>query len=163
VERINFVAGDAWEGYNPMHDVCRLVINAAVTAASRRQEQRLPNFEFSLVEPPGACCKESHANGMQLRLDDAAFARKMKAARGYAELSGEVLAALKRTSTEAFRLECLHEGGADSPGHHGGDAPFYEQYGEKQVAAGHYHRVIRYQNHILPLAKALAHFAENPA
>src|SRR5947209_8011263 len=28
VQRIGCVAGDACEGYNPMHDVCRLVINA---------------------------------------------------------------------------------------------------------------------------------------
>src|SRR5688572_8495805 len=34
-ERIDYVAGDAFEGYNPMHDVCRLVINTAVTVAKR--------------------------------------------------------------------------------------------------------------------------------
>jgi hypothetical protein len=161
VERINFVAGDALEGYNPMHDVSRLVINAAVNAVSQRQEHRLANFEFSLVEPPCACPKESHANRIQRQLDDAAFTRKMIAARGYAELSGEVLAALKRTSTEAFRLECLHAAGSEEPGHDCADPPFYEQYGEKQVAAGHYRQVIRYQEHILPLTEALKRFAES--
>ena len=39
-ERIDYVAGDAFEGYNPMHDVCRLVINAAVTIATRIKRAR---------------------------------------------------------------------------------------------------------------------------
>src|SRR5512147_1849395 len=33
---ITSVAGDGWEGYNPVHDVCRLVIDAAVAIASQR-------------------------------------------------------------------------------------------------------------------------------
>src|SRR5262249_10267711 len=30
---IDFVAGDAYEGYNPTHDLCRVLINAAVEMA----------------------------------------------------------------------------------------------------------------------------------
>ena len=33
--------------------------------------------------------------------------------------------------------------------------PYYESYGEKQVASGHYDRVIRYQNHVKPLVAAI--------
>jgi hypothetical protein len=32
---------------------------------------------------------------------------------------------------------------------------FYELYGEKLVAAGHYEKVIRYREHMLPLAQAI--------
>lgn len=33
--------------------------------------------------------------------------------------------------------------------------PFYELYGEKLVAAGRYETVIRFQEHMLPLAQAI--------
>ena len=46
-----WVAGDAAEGYNPTHDVCRLVINAAVAIAARRGVS-IPNLEFPLDAPP---------------------------------------------------------------------------------------------------------------
>ena len=157
-ERIDCVAGDAFEGYNPLHDVCRLIINAAVTAASRSREHRIANFEFSLIDRPGCSHEVPHAYGIRGILDEAAFARKMKAAQEYAQLAGEVLAALERTSSDAFRVECL------CPVDHAGDFscehPFYEQHGEKQVAAGYYDRVLRYKEHIAPLGEALKRYAE---
>jgi hypothetical protein len=117
---------------------------------------------------------------MWLNLEDAAFARKLTAARNYPELAAEVEAALSgaasvglrahpdlaarsgfktgtvaegSTSGETFRVECLRparefEQALDVP-------PFYEQYGERQVAAGHYTRVLRLREHMLPLAEAL--------
>jgi hypothetical protein len=159
-ERIDYVAGDAFEGYNPMHDVCRLVINAAVTVAQRLRGHRVGNLEFSLTGGPHVCHDPPHADGICRLLDDAAFARKMAAAKGYAQLAGEVHAALERTSTDAFRVECLCpvDPGGDHPCD---DPPFYEQYGEKQVAAGYYHRVLRYDEHIAPLAEALRRYAES--
>jgi len=160
VEGIDYVAGDAFEGYNPMHDVCRLVINAAVTIAERGQGRRLGNFEFSLVSQPSACHKQLHAEGICRILDDAAFARKLAAAKGYAELAGEVDATMARNATDALRAECLRPVGPDSYEYRCDRPPFYEQYGEKQVAAGYYHQVIRYHEHIAPLADALRGYAE---
>ncbi len=157
-ERIDYVAGDAFEGYNPMHDVCRLVINAAVTVAGRERGQCVANFEFSLTGP---CNELPHPNRIWRLLDEAAFARKMTAAKGYAQLSGEVSAALERTSTEAFRVECLCPVDRCAGDYRGNEPPFYEQYGEKQVAAGYYDRVLRYNEHIAPLAEALRRYVES--
>ncbi len=159
-ERIDYVAGDAFEGYNPMHDVCRLMINAAVTVARRARERRIANLEFSLIgQPP--CHERLHAEGLCRRLDDAAFTRKMAAAKGYPELAGEVDAALERRSNDALRVECLSPVGPE-PGDYSCDqVPFYEYYGEKQVAAGYYDRVLRYREHIAPLAAALRRYAES--
>jgi hypothetical protein len=154
VERIDYVAGDALEGYNPMHDVCRLVIDAAVTEAKRARGHAVTNFEFSLIRQQGVCHKAPHVDGICRFLDDSAFARKMSAAMEYAELAGEIRPRLQ-TSTETLKTECLRpvnlssKRRADCP-------PFYEQYGEKQVAAGFYRQVIRYDKHIAPLAEALA-------
>ena len=159
-ERIDYIAGDAFEGYNPMHDVCRLVINAAVTVA-RLRGHRVENLEFSLIGEPAVCHEPRHADGICRLLDDAAFARKRAAAKGYAELAGEVDAALERTPTDALRVECLRPVGAGAGDYRCDDPPFYEQYGEKQVAAGYYHRVLRYREHIAPLAEALGNYAES--
>src|SRR4029079_15224355 len=60
-EGIDFVAGDALEGYNPMHDVCRLVINAAATVAGQVRGRRVANFKFSLTGEPGALHASSPA------------------------------------------------------------------------------------------------------
>ena len=159
-ERIDYVAGDAFEGYNPTHDVCRLVINTAVTVARRLRGHCVGNLEFSLVSQPAGCHEPPHANGICRLLDDRAFAQKMAAANGYAELSGEVQATLERTSIAALRTECLRPVGPGSGEYPCDQSPFYESYGEKQVAAGHYHRVLRYHEHIAPLAEVLSRYAE---
>ncbi|MCM3873830.1 MAG: hypothetical protein ND895_24340 [Pyrinomonadaceae bacterium] len=160
-EQVEYVAGDAFEGYNPMHDVCRLVINSAVAVARRERGQRLGNFEFSLVGQPDAYCERPNTNGTWRELDEAAFARKMTAAKGYAQLAGEVYAALERTTADAFRVERLYSVDSSAGDNHCDDPPFYEQYGEKQVAAGHYQRVLRYYEHIAPLAEALRRYVES--
>lgn len=156
VERIDYVAGDALEGYNPMHDVCRLVINAAVTAANRARGHCVANFEFSLIGQERVCHEAPHVAGICRLLDDSAFARKLSAAEEYAELAGEIQPRLKQTSTEALRTECLRAVNLGSSERRGDCPPFYEQYGEKQVAAGFYRQVIRYDKHMAPLAEALA-------
>jgi len=159
--RIDYVAGDAFEGYNPMHDVCRLVINAAVTVARRSRGHRVGNLEFSLIGQPNVCHEPPHADGICRLMDDAAFARKIAAAKGYAELAGEVHAALERTSTDALRVECLRPVSPVPSEYRCDQLPFYEYYGEKQVAAGHYHRVLRHHEDISPLAEALRRYSEN--
>src|SRR6266436_88565 len=46
--RIEYIVGDAIEGYNPVHDVCRLVINAVVKKVCR-MGYRVANFDVSLA------------------------------------------------------------------------------------------------------------------
>ena len=121
------------------------------------------NLEFSLVGERGLCHVASHADGICRVLDDASFGRKMAAAKGYAELAGEVHAMEARTSSDALKTECLRPVDSSSVDCRGGQLPFYEYYGEKQVAAGHYLRVIRYHEHIAPLADALKRYAAKRA
>jgi hypothetical protein len=163
VERIECVAGDALEGYNSVHDVCRLVVNAAVTLASRRREHQIANFEFSLVNQPESDLRTPAADDLWLQLDEGAFARKISAAEGYAELAGEVFEALARAPVNAFRVERLVPVAEAAANRFDGEAPFYERYGEKQVAAGHYREVLRYAEHIAPLVEALHEFAARPS
>ena len=61
---------------------------------------------------------------------------------------------------DAFRSEHLRPVNMNHVGLNG-EKSYYELYGEKQVAAGHYRNVIRYRDHFLPLAEALARQADN--
>lgn len=57
-----------------------------------------------------------------------------------------------------FRVEWLRFVAAEgfAPSRRGvRERPFYEAYGKRQVQAGHYRCVLRYREHVLPLAAAL--------
>jgi len=57
---------------------------------------------------------------------------------------------------ERFRVECLRPVEVlSASGSKRTEIPFYELYGEKLVAAGHYETAIRYADHFLPLAEAV--------
>jgi hypothetical protein len=158
--KVDDVVADALEGFNPSHDLCRYLVNAAVALAQYRQRLGpVRNFEFLLEGSPAACPEDLRADSVRLELTDDDLARKIAAARSYPELREETDAALARFGSAAFRTECLRpvrdvRQGLDSLDQ---EPPYYERYGEQQVAAGHYDRVIRYRAHIQPLVRALWH------
>jgi hypothetical protein len=163
--RIEYVAGDASEGYNPAHDLCRLLLNAALQLIERRTGRRLANFDFPLIGRPDTCHQKLLKEAIRLELDDNAFARKVSIAQAYPELLQEVASTVEENGIDAFRRECLRPVSALFKTHALCDRPFYETYGEKQVAAGVYSTVLRYRQHMLPLADALQHYVaghENP-
>ena len=202
-EQIEYVVGDAAEGYSVTHDICRIMIGAAVELAERQYDHRVANFDFLVVGPPDECPDELRCEAIRMELDSEAFARKVNAAIAYspklaldveAALRGEPFQGVKRFSEpkltgevdvevsaavyeelesrpilraqlrniidgvpiDEFRVECLRPAGNRS----GTDWPttqplFYELYGEKLVAAGRYEKVIRYREHMQPLAEAI--------
>jgi hypothetical protein len=154
---VTLVAGDSREGYNPAHDLCRLMIDSAVSRL-RSSGGPVDNYEFDLVNlQPG----RSESGGV-FALDDEALQRKLASARAYKELSGEVLDALNRWGVDAFRLECLRPA-RDGAGQPPASVPFYEKYGEQQVASGYYRQVLRYRDHLSPLARWLEKKARRAA
>jgi hypothetical protein len=202
-EQIDYVVGDAAEGYSVTHDICRIMIGAAIKLAERAYGHRIANFDFLVVGPPDECANDLRDEAIWLRLGDDVFDRKVKAALAYTpklamdveaalagapfrgvrrfsepQLAGEVDVAVSGTvleelesrpllkaqlrdmldgvPLEAFRVECLRPVGDDSgTGWATNNPPFYELYGEKLVAAGRYQTVIRFQEHMLPLARAI--------
>ena len=152
---ITDVVGDAVEGFNPGHDACRLVINAALAVlADRGRHPR--NFEFPLEGAPGECPPEDLTAALCLELDAAALERKLAAAAAYPEMAAEVERALAAHGRAPFGVECLR------PVHYGleirgrsAQPPYYETYGERQVAADIYREVIRFETHLAPLAAGL--------
>ena len=160
-EKFDYVAGDALEGYNTSHELCRYLISAACELARRRSGRAIANYDFLLTGRPDECPPELRPNAICLRLDDAAIAHKLAAAENYPELKDEVAGALQKFGKSLFAVEWLRpvaNGMELRPT--AMDIPFYESYGEKQKAAGHYQNVIRQREHLFPLAQAMWDFVQ---
>ncbi len=147
------VACDGVEYYNPSHDVCHYVAASAVRVAAVRSGRTIRLYDFPLIAAPDACAAAARHDALVVRLDDGTFARKIEHARRYPELQAEVDRALAANGADAFRVEylCRVTSAAPAPA----AQPFYEQYGERQVAAGQYAHVIRFDPHLLGAQRAL--------
>jgi hypothetical protein len=136
---------DAAEGYNPAHDLCRLIGGAAIEMAGVSTAQ----FEYSVVHHP-----DSPSATVVVELTAAEHAAKMARARAQAASLADIEALVTRYGADAYRRETLSPV-ADWEAIDGGAPPLYERYGEERVAAGQYQTVIRLREHMLPLRDAL--------
>jgi hypothetical protein len=150
---IGCVAGDAMEGFNPGHDICRALIDGAVAIVQARTGRVLQNYEFAVHNDPAAIAAEAT---IRLKLDDAALERKIAAAMAYPEMQGEVRAALNRFGKQSFAVEYLRPATTSAmldkfeivP-------PRYELLGEIRVSEGRYDEIVRYREHLFPVFAAL--------
>jgi len=152
---IDFVAGDASEGFNPTHDICRVLINGAVALAERTSGRAISNYEFCLTEWEQDCQELHDDRCMHLRLEDELLRKKLDAAEEYAELRDEVRQAIGQRGTEHFHIECLREVCAPFAQNHDSGKPYYETWGEQRVVQGEYASVIRLKEHMLPIMEAV--------
>jgi hypothetical protein len=88
-----YVVGDAGEGYNPTHDVCRFLIDAAIMIAGRRLRRPIGNYQFTLN---GDASRAHFVPGLDqaivISLDDAVWAAKTSVISRYAaEVGGTLL------------------------------------------------------------------------
>jgi hypothetical protein len=144
------VAGDAMEGFNPIHDLCRALIDAAVSLAEVQTGRTMRNDEFALdhlVPQPGDATIE---------LDADALERKLAAGNDYPEMQREIDWAMGRFGVEHFAAERLRPSTMQRMmDDFAQREPAYERYGQLRVTEGRYRHVIRYQQHVLPLFAAL--------
>jgi hypothetical protein len=152
---IDFVAADAAEGFNPTHDICRQLANAAVSKARMLTGRAIANYEFCLTEWDLKSTETHDDRCWHLRLEDRLLRLKLNAAREYAELRDEVEQAIGLKGEEYFRIECLRKVTQPFLEHQQGYRPYYEELGEQRVAAGKYRSAIRYQSHMLPILRAI--------
>jgi hypothetical protein len=143
---ITAVLTDAAEGYNPVHDLCRSIAEAAVRLC---REPAPSLFEVDLMGHP-----TGSGTGIRLVLDDEAFARKLAAVKGNPALHEEAAWAFERYGADAFRTEFLRRSvtGVLAPGEH---VPYYEQIGNERVQQGRYRDVLRYGEHVRPVLASL--------
>jgi hypothetical protein len=140
------IVGDAAEGYNPVHDLCRLIAGAAIAMAGVSTKQ----YEYAVVNHPHS----SDSAAIVLDLDAVEYAAKMERALGQAAALTDIDALLSRHGADAYRTEALYPI-ADWTAVGGDAPPLYERYGEERVAAHRYSQVIRRREHMLPLRDAL--------
>jgi hypothetical protein len=150
-----FVTGDSVEGYNPAHDVCRMLIDAAMVIAGTRDVE-IENYDFAVVGKHPSCSEHV------LTLDDDELAWKLAAAHRYREMRHEVDKAIAEHGLDSFRVEKFRRRPAGADLEPPTDPPFYESHGEEQVAAGYYRRVLRYREHVAPLNDAILVSAARP-
>jgi hypothetical protein len=147
--RPGVIVCDAAEGYNPVHDLCRLIVGAAIEMAGVETRQ----YEYAVISDPrfpDATAEEITT----LELDDAAYAAKMTAARREAAGLADIDELLSRHGAEVYRRETFRRV-ADWTDIGGDAQPLYERFGEERVAANWYMRVIRRAEHMIPLRDAL--------
>ena len=149
---IEQVVCDAWENYNPGHDLCRVMTALAVDRARTISARTIAFYDYAVVGATGAT---GAAGQVVIDLDDEALARKLAAARSFDALHNDVEEQL-RDGSERFRIECLRPASADVILPENGEKPSYESFGEARVAAGRYATVLRYHEHFVPFVKALA-------
>jgi len=150
---IELIAGDACEGFNPTHDLCRYVINALATRCG------IENYDFLIEGELHECPGELKKKALWMHLSDNDFDRKLSVASHYPELIPDFKAALEQHGKAPFLTECLrpvHESRKfknwDTP------LPFYETYTTGKVKEGKESKVISFEKHLRPLAEKICSF-----
>ncbi len=144
-QQVAMIVHDAAEGYNPVHDLCRMIAGAAISIAGVETKQ----YEFDVVGAPRLSDAE-----IIIELDAAEFGAKLARARAQIAILADVDPLLERHGEETYRLEALRRV-VDWTADTDDGLPLYEQLGAERVAAGRYDAVIRRDEHMLPLRDAL--------
>jgi len=156
-QNIDQVVADSAEGYNSVHDVCRLIVDTAVEMSGRQ----IVNCEYPVI----GSLKGGDAVNKNYRvsiLREGALARKIASASAhFPELLEQIkqdfpaLADRSHAKTDSpLGREYLRERSYESEYSFAG-MPYYEKWGNEQVANGNYKQTIRYLDHMLPIAKSL--------
>jgi hypothetical protein len=133
------VAGDALEGFNPVHDLCRVLIDSACELLDITDPRR--NLAFSLTGAPVPT-----PESVTVRLDDAALARKIAAARAYTAIEDDVQRMIDAAGgIDAFGVEVLQpqRGRQWRPA---AFPPHYETVGRRRVQEGVYRDALTYDH-----------------
>lgn len=140
------VVTDAMEGFNPVHDLCRVMAGAACELAGVQMQR----YEFPIHAAPRP------ASSLSETLDDSTLVAKLSAARAMEDAIPDIGEMLLERGAEAFRTESFTPAAHWTvPGWKRGERPLYEQIGEERVASGRYESVIRYSDHFQPLIDTL--------
>jgi hypothetical protein len=153
-QKVGCVVMDAWQNYNPVHDLTHLLARVAAVEASKQLQRPILRLDYPVVLGPlaGAPCGPER---MRMVLSEPERAVKMQLVARYPEIADDVEAMLKEAGPCVLDTETLHHlrpladltPTADTP-------PWYEQYGEARVDSGVYASVLRW-SHMMPIVSAL--------
>ena len=156
---IEMLVGDALEGFNPTHDLCRYMINTMVEIYHRRTGKEIMNYDFLLEGSPRDYHEDDSSNTLLLHLTETELDRKISAANNYREIRADFERTIAKYGRQMFQVETLRP--VKVPylvKDWETEYPFYEEYGKQKVLEGEYKGVIYFEKHILPIVEALSHY-----
>jgi hypothetical protein len=156
-KEIDYVVGDALEGYNPAHDLCRYLTNAAIMSLPQ-DGKRPENYDVLIGNRNGAGTELNGRRGFSFELEPGPLAEKLQMAQTYTELMTDVQRVLTDEGIESVKTEQLRYL-SDFTFGSSSETPHYEVYGRQQVASGHYRELLTYRDHLRPIAEALRTWA----
>lgn len=160
-QHIDTLAGDAIEGFNPTHDLCRYMINTIAEIYQVEIGKPVGNFEFLLDGAPTQCPEELINEAVWIRLTEEDFQRKLAAAYDYPELRSEIEKIYEVHGATPFLTECLWPAGPSGKYKTWKtEEPWYESWGKEKLKSGKYKELISYHTHLLPLAEFLTHYSK---
>ena len=179
----DYVVADSAEGYNSVHDLCRLLANCSVLRAQQIIGRSIATFDYPVMSGFHNGVPNAVEGELRLVLDRSQFERKLSCAQKYyGSLIEEVAVSLAGTTDtshlkylevaqqlaemnqqaglDLFRTECMQPVSAESDYRDlVAPHPYYESRGAARVDAGFYEEVIRYHDHMLPLSDSIRAYA----
>ena len=151
---IEAVFGDALEGFNPSHDLCRYLTNSVVM--SLQSKVLINNYDFLLDNVIKNITSEKREDDIVLKLNKEKFEEKVLACDNYPELKTEVDRFSAKYGRDLFSTEFFRK--INNPKqikNWDTKHPYYEEFGKKRVIEGVYNQIISFENHMKPLAQIL--------
>ncbi|WP_378175942.1 hypothetical protein [Aquimarina sp. SS2-1] len=151
---IEMIVGDALEGFNPSHDVCRYLINA--TVFDLKDKVLLKNYDFFQEDVRMNRSASKKPEDITLELDETELQNKMAASLNYPEIKLEVDKFVEHYGVEFFNIEYFRK--VNDPlkiKNWNTEFPFYEEFGRKRIKEGTYSELISFKEHMEPLAKKI--------
>lgn len=146
---VRSVVADAFEFYNPTHDLCSIVATLAAKRAEVLSGVAVQRYNYAVT-------RAASGDGVIVNLEPADVERKIAAAYRFENLSNDVTELLAAVGHDDVAREILRPltTSIDLPSPE--EKPFYEVRGEERVASGVYRDVLRYDRHFVPFVRALA-------
>lgn len=150
---VSRVVTDAWQNYNPVHDLTHLMARVAAAEAGERLGRPIEVLDYPVVL--GAALTPCGAERTRIALTETQVADKLALISRHPDIADEVASLLEVAGRDFLGIETLHDTRplADltpTPG----APPLYECYGKKRVAAGLYAEVLRW-GHMAPIVTSL--------
>lgn len=146
------IVGDALEGFNPSHDLCRYLINSIVMDLSNS----IKNYEFYQDDITKNNPTTKASGDLLIKLNENEFQEKSNVSKKYLEVRLEVDKFENQYDKELFTQEYFREvKNPETIVSWETKEPSYEKFGRKRVEEGIYNSLITFENHMKVLAEAL--------
>jgi len=146
--------GDALEGFNPAHDICRYLINGVV--ADLQPDHKILNYDILLDQLFLVDQEPTTTDHIRLDLNEEEKREKIESCKKYKPIRTEVNRFIATYGEDFFGKESMR------PVHDifklkswDGPAPHYEMHGKKRISEGVYQSLILFETHIKPIAEGL--------